>query len=194
MDSLDGGLDIKTYRNSIKTLTSKMDSALTKDLKAEVKQRVDSAVRDGLPEKLARHIALLPVLVSSCDIIRISLEQKQDLLLTAKTYFALGEYFNMGWLRSQARYMQSEDRWQTEAIGGLLDKLYTTQAGMTVKVLSDAKRAKVKGSAPFKVWLEKNVHIEQQFNPFFADLRRHGAVDLPMIVVAEQRLSQLYNA
>lgn len=193
MDSLDSGIDLKSYRDNIHTLTSKMETTLTTDLKAKVNQRTKSGVRDGLPEKLARHIALMPVLISACDIIRISDEQNKDLLVVAKTYFALGEYFNMDWLRAQARYMQSEDRWKTEAISGLLDKLYTTQAGMTVRVLSDKKKANA-GKPPFKRWLANNEHISKQFDPFFADLRRHGKVDLPMIVVAEQRLSALYNS
>ena len=173
-----------------------LDALVTNDLKVSIEQRTEVGVRDGLPRSLAHQIALMPVLSSACDIIRISLEQNTDLLNTARTYFELGERFHLDWLRQQARFLPHEDHWQTEAAGGLMDHLFACQAGITVKILKDVSGAagKVsKGASLVDTWLEKHAHQIKQLDPVFADLRRAGTIDLTMLTVAEQRLRHLYG-
>jgi len=194
LETLDIGLNIKQYKSCIETLSDKLDSLLTDELKQAVRTRTDNGKQNGLPPKLAKQIAHMPVLASACDIIRISVEQKTDLLITAKTYFALGERFNMDWLRTKARYLQSDDRWQTEAISGLVDQLYITQANMSVRILKEVAKKGSKDDTPLPKWLEQHKHLVGQIDPFFADLKHHSSLELPMLVIAEQRLSQLYNS
>lgn len=188
--------DAKVYGAGIATLFKNLDGLVTDGLKDTIKQRRESYIRDGLPEALAQQIALMPVMSSACDIIRISTLEKTDLENTARTYFDLGERFHLVWLRQQARFLPHEGHWQTEAVSGLIDHLFGCQAGLTVKILNDAagqaKSAKADDKL-VKAWLEKHSHQVKQLDTLFADLRRSGTVDLTMITVAEQRLRQLYG-
>ena len=43
-------------------------------------------------------------------------------------------------------------------------------------------------------WVETNGHHAAQLLPFFADVRREGKVDVPMLMLTESRLRQLHAA
>lgn len=194
---LDMKRDAQEFGAGIVILGKELDALVTDDLRAAIEQRTEAGIRDGLPQELAAKIALMPVLSSACDIIRISIEQKTDLKNTARTYFELGERFHLVWLRQQARHLPHEGHWQGEAASGLMDHLFGSQAGLTVRILrdvnGDAGKIVKKGDSLVNVWLEKYAHQVKQLDSLFADLRRAGTVDMPMLTVAEQRLRQLYG-
>ena len=186
--------DAKKFGTGIKTLSANLDALVTDSLKVDIKQRVDAAKRDGLPKTLAYQIALMPILPSACDIIRIALEQKTDLENTARTYFELGERFHFDWLRQKARFLPNDDYWQGEAASGLTGHLYSCQADVTVRILRDINgmKKKVPDSTSFvDLWLKDHNNHLKQLDPLFVDLRRAGTVDLSMLTVAEQRLRSL---
>ncbi|MGH1456146.1 MAG: NAD-glutamate dehydrogenase [Alphaproteobacteria bacterium] len=193
---MDVNKDAKEFSAGIKELSQHLDGLVTDGLKDSIKNRQNAAVHDGIPKDLAHQIALMPVMSSACDIIRISSEQNTDLKNTARTYFELGERFYLDWLRQQARFLSHEDHWQDEAANGLIDQLYGSQAGMTVRILRDmnGKATKMpKGTSLVDVWLENHQHHLKQLDSLFVDLRRAGTVDLTMLTVAEQRLRQFYG-
>lgn len=190
---LDIGKDTKDFKKGIDALRKNLPSVASEALDKDISQRVRAFKGDGLPDDLAYQIALMPVLSSACDIIRISIEKKMDILITAKTYFELGERFKLGWLRQQAKYMNSDDHWHSEATSGLVDQLYSCQAGMTVRILRDTKGKSKKDQTILESWMHDNDNIAKQFDPLFSDLKRSGTIDLPMLVIAEQRLRSLYG-
>ncbi len=187
---LDISYDIRAYSKGIEALRQSLNTLAAKELRQTIEQRIQAELRDGLPRHLAEKISLLPALSSACDIVRISLEHKADVIRTARTYFELGEKFHMSWLRQQARYLAADDAWNAEAKAGLLDQLYGCQAGLTVRVMKESKGA---DSSGVEKWLKKNEHRVQQLDPLFAGLRRAGTVDLAMLMIAEQRLRNLHN-
>ncbi len=190
---MDINKDAKEFGSAIKLLSKNLDKLVTENLLIAIKQRNDAAIKDGIPEKLAHQIALMPVLSSACDIVRISLEQNIDLQDTARTYFELGERFHLDWLRGQVRFLPHKNNWQNEARDGLMDSLYSCQAGLTVRILRDVGSKSKKGTSLLDLWLDKYGDHIKQFDPLFADLRRAGSVDLTMLTVAEQRLRGIYG-
>ena len=191
---LDIGREISDFGQNIKLLRKSIKSLMTKSLAENVLQRKMAGERDGLPKKLAEDIALLPVLSSACDIIRIALEQKTDLIETARTYFEVGDEFHMAWLRTQARFLNSDDHWHAEATRGLVDQLFSCQASLTIRILKDTKGQKAKSESFAEKWLASHASQVRQLDPLFADLRRAGTIDLPMLIIAEQRLRTLAGA
>jgi glutamate dehydrogenase len=159
----------------------------------EIADRMRTFIGDGLPSDIAKQIALMPVLASACDIIKISLAKETDLLTTARTYFELGERFHLGWLRSQAKFINSDDHWHNEATNGLVDQLFSCQAGITIRILKDTDGKDNRGKTLLQNWLERNENLAKQFDPLLAELKRAGTIDLPMLVIAEQRLRGLYG-
>jgi glutamate dehydrogenase len=199
--SLDIERDIAAFKDGISAVKEHLDHVVTEELSKSISQITEAGLRDGLPKSLAHDVSLMPILGSACDIIRISTAHKTDMTLTARTYFALGEYFHLDWMRHQARFLPADERWSAEALEGLIDQLYTAQAGITVKILRDqSKPAKGKNKVRTQVavpalltpWLEDTGALAVNLKPAFDDLRHNASVDLPMLVIAEQKLRGLY--
>ncbi len=188
--------DAKEFGTNIKLLSQDLDKLVTENLRLEIRQRQNIFEQDGMPEDLARQIALMPVLSSACDIINIALEQNQNVNLQniARTYFELGERFHFDWLRQRTRFLPRKDHWQSEAKSGLMDHIYSCQAGITVQILRDIGAKAKKGVSLVDLWLEKHGNHVKQLDPLFVELRREGTIDLTMLMVAEQRLRSLYES
>ena len=189
--------DIAAFEKGIGVLKKHLDSVVTNTHKTTIEMATSRGESDGLPSELARTIAMMPLLSSACDIIRIADKQKSDIPITAKAYFELGDHFHLDWIRQQARYLPTDDVWAAEALEGLIDQLYGCQAGITLRVLKD-----MNGSLPKKAvgktsilqnWIKKHGCQAEQIEPLFQELRSASHLDLPMLVIAEQRLRNLYG-
>ncbi len=187
--------DTAAFGAGIRTLYKHFDQLAPASLALAVEQRTAAGINDGLPEALARQIALIPTMAAAFDIIRTSTDTRADLPLTGRIYFALGEYFHIDWLRRQARFMQAEDRWAAEAIDGMIDELHQCQAGLTAHILqSRGKTEKTGGKADIvDEWVSAHAPQARQLEPLFEEMRRAGSIDLPMLLIAGQRLRALYG-
>ncbi len=186
------GAAIKDYGSGIAALREKLFDLVTDDVRNSIRQREQSATADGLPKDLAHEIALMPVLSSAFDIIRISKENRTDLFTTARTYFEAGYHFHLDWMRQQARFISSDSPWHAEATAGLIDQLYNSQAGLTVRMLKDSNGGPKKTGIA-NDWFQKNSAQIARVEPVITALQSAGTVDLPMLVIAEQRLRNLYG-
>ncbi len=194
--NLDINRDIAKFEEGINAVRASMNKVVPKELLQTIQTLARTGIQDGLPEKLAHDISLMPILGSACDIIRISNDHKATIPLIAKIYFEIGEYFHLDWMRQQGRYLTADDRWSAEALGGIIDHLYTCQAGITIRILKDMGK-ELAGNVPAESILDKwlSAHGQQAkaLEPLFIDLRKGGHVDLPVLVIAEQRLRNLYG-
>lgn len=186
-------LDVQKYAANIAKLRKCIPEVATEDLKRTINLRTSTLMNDGLPEELAQQIAIMPALSSACDIINVSVKEDADLIDTARTYFELGERFYIEWLRQKARHIKSDDHWQTEAVDGLIDQLYSCQAGMTKRILRDTGCKAGKNQSLFECWSEDYEEEARQLEPLLGSIRRSGSIDLAMLVIAEQRLRHLYG-
>ncbi|PZO86115.1 MAG: NAD-glutamate dehydrogenase [Micavibrio aeruginosavorus] len=204
--AIDINRDIAAFEDGIKRLRDNYESFVTPGLLALTKQTARAYESDGLPAALAERIALMPILSSACDIIRIAAAQKADVLVIAKIYFETGEHFHLDWLRTHAEYLPANDRWSAEARDSVVDNFYAAQAGLTVRILKDVgaslavkkkasgKKAEAKNDNNIVgQWLETHGASARAIEPLFADIRKAGSVDLPMLIIAEQKLRSLYG-
>ena len=190
--------DIAAYQAGAAQLRADYQKIVTPGLLALIRQTAAANVSDGLPPALAEHIALMPVLASACDIVRIAAGEKAPLISTGQIYFQIGEAFHLEWMRTQAGYLPANDHWAVEAIDGVIDNLYRAQAGLTIKVLRDmgrsatpAKTAKTPEPIVAR-WLESHESAMRGLEPLLAELRKTGDIELPMLIIAEQKLRGLY--
>lgn len=194
---LEIGREIREFSPKIEALQKVLPKIVTSDVADGIEARTRSGEKDGLPKALAHDIALMHVLSSACDIIRVALDQKADLAIAAQAYFEVGQHFHMDWLRQQARFLPVENSWQSEATRGLIDQIYGCQAALTGRILRDTSGTCRKEGSKVSCSVEwLGIHETQlkKLEPLFVDLRRVGSVDLSMLVIAEQRLRNLAGA
>ncbi|MCB9990412.1 MAG: NAD-glutamate dehydrogenase [Rhodospirillales bacterium] len=190
--------DTSHFGKGITTLQQNADTIAPGTLAHDIKQRTQSGINDGLPKDLAHRIAMIPMMGAAFDIIRIATDHKTDLTLTARTYFELGEYFHIDWLRRQAKYMGSDGRWSAEALDGLIEEFHGCQAGLTSQVIThmgkQIKTAWKKGSYGIvDHWIENHCPQAKQLEPLLEEIRSAGTTDIAMLVIAEQRLRNLFG-
>lgn len=189
--------DIAEFQEGVRALRKHLGSVVTDAHKEMIEMATARGESDGLPRSLAQEIAMMPMLSSAFDIIRIATKQKADIALTARAYFELGDHFHLDWMRQQARYLPADDIWASEALDGLVDQLYSCQAGITVRIMKDMNGSLQKSAngktSILKNWIKDHGEQVQQIEPLFRDLRGASHLDLPMLVIAEQRLRNLYG-
>lgn len=196
---LDINKDIAALQDGVKVLRDNYESFVTSGLLALIQQTQNANINDGLSQSLARDIAIMPLLASASDIIRIATSYKADVLLIAKIYFQVGEHFHLDWMRTHAEYLPANDHWAAEARDSLIENLYNAQAGLTVRVLQDlgaGEKPKKRKDSPAIVgeWMQTHGQKAVALEPLFAEMRKAGNVDLPMLIIAEQKLRSLYSA
>ena len=192
---LDINRDIAAFEKGIDILKKNFESVVTPGLLWTIQQNAKANVTNGLPEKLSNEIALMPLLGSACDIIRISVTQKADLPVIARIYFELGEHFHLDWMRTQAGYIPANDHWTIEALDGVVDSLYAAQAGLTVKIIHDMGKSAggKKKDGIVAQWIAEHGAQADVMEPLFSDMRKASSIDLPMLMIAEQKLRGLYS-
>ena len=97
--------------------------------------------------------------------------------------------------------MPSDNHWSSQALEGLVDQLYTCQANLTIRILKDMSKeiksiAKNGTSKRHKIvdsWIDSRGSQAKLLQPLFDELRRSSTLDMSMIIIAEQRLRNLYG-
>jgi glutamate dehydrogenase len=189
--------DIENFEGGIEAVKKNLNDVVPKELLEKINLLTKSGIENGLPKNLARDISLMPILGSACDIIRISVDHKFDIPQTASVYFELGGHFHLDWMRQKARHLPADNQWSAQALEGLVDQLYTCQAGLTIQILKDMAKlvksdAKQKGSI-LDHWINERGEQARLMQPLFDELRETATLDMSMIIIAEQRLRNLYG-
>lgn len=193
--------DIEQFNDGIDAVKKHMDDLVPTELLKTIQDLTNNGIQNGLPKTLAHDISIMPILGSACDIIRISVDNKFDIRLTAGIYFELGNYFHLDWMRQKARYLPSDNQWSSRALEGLVDQLYTCQANLTIRILKDMQK-EIKSISSNGVnkkqkivnkWIDSRGAQAKLLQPLFDELKRTSSLDMSMIIIAEQRLRNLYG-
>ena len=194
---LDINRDICLFEDGIKTFKNNLSDVIPSRLKEKIDLIVRNGTENGLSKSLARDISIMPVLGSACDIVRIAIDHEYDIPLIARIYFDIGDHFHLDWMREKARQLPADSQWSDQALEGLVDHLYTCQAGLTIRILNDMKsqinKNKKSGSGIMEQWMEKRGDKALLITPFFNEIYRTGTLDISMLIIAEQRLRSLYG-
>ena len=198
--------DIGAFDDGIEAVRQHMQDVVPTELLGKIKTLTKAGVDNGLPKALAHNISLMPILGSACDIIRIAMDYKYDISLTARIYFEIGDYFHLDWMRQKARNMPHEGEFSTQALEGIVDQLYTCQAGLTVRILKDMGKdisaRKTKGKKEIgcigcdsilEEWIKGHSKKAGLLEALFNEYRRSPNIDISMLIIAEQRLRNLYG-
>lgn len=179
------------YKASVAKLRKGLEKLLPPSTKEFIDDRRDRLTQTGLPKPLAEQLAMLPVLNTACDIIRIADEQKQNVDTVAKIYFGLNETFSFVWLRDKARGMEPETRYEADTLKGLVDRLYATQATLTKRILAETCKTKTCPKDPVGEWVERGNGTVQATLDMIESLQNAEDVHFPMLTAIEMRLAHL---
>ena len=179
---------------AVEALAGALDKVLPETTLAELKRRTEALTADGVPAKLARRIASLPILAAVTDIAHIAAETKAKVEPVAAVYFAVEDGLGFGWLRARAQAFRSDNHWQRQAAAALVEDLFALQGRLAERVMAGCE-AGVKDAATaaacVAAWAGSRPGPVERVQGLLAELRAVASVDLSMLSVAARQLRGL---
>ena len=104
--------------------------------KAAFEERRDALIKQGVPESLATHVAVMPPAYMIIGIVETAARDGIDPLEVARVHFALAERLGLPTLVARILALPRTDRWETMARAALRDDLHGVHAQLTAQVLA----------------------------------------------------------
>lgn len=181
------------YGSIINQLFDIIEDILAKASQESFNKKTNYYLNANVPKELARKIASLEPLASALDIAEITIKSNLNIKAIAKIYFEVGTRFNLKLLRSKAYAINVDDYWEKLAIKTILEDLYTYQSKFTKQIVDFACSDKSECSPKVSVgsWAKHHHVMVQRYDSFIHELKEQPNHNLPMFVVALNRIKAL---
>ena len=169
-----------------KGLAASLDAAEREAVQATEQRYVDA----GFPKRLARRIALLPLVFPLLDVVETAAESDLDLKQVAAVYAGLGDCLGLKWLRSEVENLRVQGQWHAQARGNLRDELYAHHRELVDAAI---RSCGIEGD-PVSCWIGQNAEDVRRVTDMMEDMRNLERVDYATASVAVRSLGQLVSA
>ncbi len=171
---LDSSATVEQFAAPVQATMARLPDLMSgRELEA-FQERQASYERRGVPEELARRVAVLEPAYMLLGVVEVALREGLDPEAVARLHFALGERLGLPVLLQRIVALPREDKWQTMARATLRDDLHAVHAALTAQVL---RTTSSEDSAPARIaaWEDGE-----------AELVRRGAHTLEQICAEEE--------
>ncbi|MFZ5847709.1 MAG: NAD-glutamate dehydrogenase [Actinomycetota bacterium] len=120
----------------VQRLTGELPDMLTGAEREAYDHRHDELVEAGVPEDLARRVAVMPPAYAVLGIVDTAHREELDPLEVCRLHFELGERLSLPALARRVLALPRKDRWQTMARAALRDELHSVHVQLTGQVLA----------------------------------------------------------
>jgi glutamate dehydrogenase len=149
--------------------------------------RIDELAKAGVPDDLARDIALLPTLMAAPDIALLAHDAKLDVARVAALYFALGEKLGLDRLRQLGAKLSPSDHWDRLALRRLMDDLSAAQRNLARSLLTSAQG----GEDAVDQWAQAHGEALERTRSFLATLEGSGELSIAKLMLASSQIQNL---
>lgn len=170
---------VSHYRTGIEKVESALDSAIPAERRAAYVVRAKQLFDSGVPETLARKIAVLSELSVAPDIVLVAGRTGKAVEEATAAYFALGALFQLDHIIEGARAIEVQDHFDQLVLDRALANIAASARSLTTEVLATDSS----GVAAVEVWAGRRRR----------DVERARA-DLQEIAVSELTMSKLLVA
>ena len=183
--------EVKTrYADGIRAIRDHAETIMTDTLRKAYHTQVAQLEAQRIPASLARHMAMLEILSSACDIIDIAAATKRKVLEVGDTYFELGAQLKLGWMRRSTHHIIAENYWQRLAVKSLGTELYQAQRRLTLDAIH--RYGKKKGD-PALLWVDDHGDAMTRYLGFVEELRTQPSLDYSMLIVALRQVQWIIS-
>jgi glutamate dehydrogenase len=152
-------------------------------------RRVETDWRaEGVPDDLARRVALFPVLVSAFGLTMLAAKTKVPIGDLAAIFFDFEKRLEIGWLGRLTSQSVAQTPWQREAAAAALEELASNHRRLTAQLAARKDKSKAQNVAH---WAAQNAPALERYDAMLTEWRAVGAVDLAMLLLANETLSAL---
>jgi glutamate dehydrogenase len=173
---------VEQFCTPMVALAERFDEVLSGRMRDQVFAVEASRLAAGVPEQLAQRSAAWPLLHTGFDIVELAQREGADPVEVARSYWAMFDTVEVGWLWEAIGALPRSDRWQTQARSALRDDLLAVLADLTAD-------ARALGSVAS--WRTANERAIARTGAMFTEIRRAERFDITVLSVALRQLRNL---
>ncbi|MDX1461146.1 MAG: NAD-glutamate dehydrogenase, partial [Xanthomonadales bacterium] len=189
-------LDIQAMLDRLKPgmdqMTTFIADSLTETERAQVREAEEPLIEGGIPEALARQVALMPMLAPALDVVATAADRELPVQLVAGIYFSIGERLGLKWFRSHVEALTVKGQWHAHARGNLRDELFAHHRLLVERILDngfDDENVDLVDR-----WLQRHHDDVARVTEMVEDMRNLANMDYATLSVAVRSLSHLISA
>ena len=187
---------IQYFSPPIAELVKQLPELLTDADREQYELEMKSLLDQGVPELLAKRVGSCNILFTSLDIVEAALKHHLNITEVAETYYNLGDYLELNWLRDQMNTYPIDNQWDELARSGFRDDLDRAQRKLSVSVLL-LKQKKLK-QLPIKdritVWLDEYELLIMRWRNLLTDIKSSNNVGFVTYSVVLRELFDFAHA
>lgn len=169
---------IQYFSGPIAEMVSQLSSLLADSDRELLEIETASLLDQGVPEELAKSVASCNTLFTALDIVEAAIKNNLNITEMAQTYYALGNYLELNWLREQMNLYPMENQWDELARSGFRDDLDRAQRKLSVSVLllTQKKNQKMNIAERIQAWLEQYSLLIERWQNLVAEIKSSNNV------------------
>ena len=188
--SLDINEALKLYSSGVKELKKAIPDVCGTKQKEEYDEMYNAHINDGVSPNLAHELTVTRGLFSAMDIIDIAHKKKMKIPKVAEVYFGIGEYLDLGWIRTQVIMHPIENNWESLSREALRDDLDLQQRQLADGLLGYDHESK-ELSAKLESWGQTHALLIERWRYILTDLKASSVLNYTMFFVAIRELLDL---
>jgi glutamate dehydrogenase len=178
---------VERYRAGIEAIYGDLDGVLPASAKAQLDTVQAAHEANGVPGELARRLAALGILSAGPDITLVASRIDRPIGDVARTFFAIGEFFNTGRLERIARSMSIADYYDRLALTRTLEGLADAQRQLTALALETGAA----GEDGLKAWAANRSDDLERTSNALKEVSDQEELTLSRLAVAASLLRDL---
>ncbi len=181
---------VKLYGPAMQELKDAMPTVLGEEHRNEYSKTLVKYLEIGIPEDLAHELTITRSLFSAMDILEVSQKHAVKISKGAETYFNIGEFLDLEWVRTQVIIHPTDNHWEALSREALRDDLDWQQRQLTAGIISFAEKKK-DFMKSFETWSESHIGLIDRWRKVLANLRSSTVLNYTMFFVAIRELLDL---
>jgi glutamate dehydrogenase len=173
-------IDIQNTIDNFSTPIAELKKQMPKLLSETDKELLDTAIQtlvnEGVPEPLAKCLAINDTLFTSLDIVEAARKSDFGIAEMAHVYYSLSNLLELNWLREQMSAYPMENQWDELARSSYRDDLDNVQRKLSISVLKLKIKKKKTLEECVDAWLEENKAVIDRWHSLLADIRSSSNV------------------
>jgi glutamate dehydrogenase len=191
------GETVERHRRGAQELRELLE-AIVSPLEAEgIEARRQALSEAGVPEKLAREIAILPLFSAVSEIVTLVQASGRSFAAAAGAYFKIGEVVGLDHLKAQIASTASAEHWDRLALLQISGDLRNAQRILAGKALSDAHVATSatadEGASAAQSWAAARSEALDPVRSFLEDVEQGGTPSIGKFTLAASQIEKLAN-
>ncbi len=189
-EAIDIARTVERFKSGAAMLSSALPEVLEGDDRDAFDDRRAELEHGGVPAELASRVAGMSSMVSMFDIVDVAETTGRDPEAVMSTYFRLGCWLDLNWLRERIIELPRANRWQALARAALRDDLYSLHRALTRQVL-ESSGEDVDSERAIEAWARRNEAALERTQAMIADVKGSRSYDTTTLPVALREVRNL---